>query len=135
MSPEPVARLVGVGADPESRIVAHAWEHGSPGTLVTATGNRDQAQMEAATADLIEALDGFNRVLNGPRPSSGLRDACRTDVVPIRVAYSVGEAVRMLRESGATTCAWRIETAWLAVLAQDIDDVSNHVAEEEQARS
>jgi hypothetical protein len=90
--------------------------------------------METATADLVEALDDFNRVLNGPRPSSDLRDAGRSDAVPTRVAYSVAEACRMLREAGAADCAWRVETAWLAVLAGDIHDIRQHVEWEQQAR-
>jgi hypothetical protein len=49
------------------------------------------------------------------------------------VAYSVAEVARMLREASADREAWQVETGWLAVLAGDIDDVGQHVAEEEAA--
>jgi len=125
-----------MASDPAERLWEHAWASGRPGTIVAATGDRHEQQMEAATADFIDALDDFNCVLNGPRPSSGLRDAGRrSDVLPVRVAYAVAEAVRMLRDASAADCAWRVEAAWLAVLAGDIDDVPQHVALEERARN
>jgi hypothetical protein len=40
----------------------------------------------------------------------------------------------MLREAGADREASAVDTGWLAVLARDIDDVRQHVAEEKAAR-
>ena len=80
------------------------------------------------TADLITALDNYNRDLNGPVPSETVGPD--DDSVPRTVAYAVGEVVRMLRESGSGRAALRVETAWLAVLAGDIDDIGEHLAEE-----
>ena len=37
----------------------------------------------------------------------------------------------MLRDAGADNCARRIDVAWAAVLAGDIDDIPQHVAWEQ----
>ena len=102
-----------------------------PLTVSTATTGRSASEIEAATADFLASLDAYNRELNGATPSE---TALAADVVPRNVAYAVGEVVRMLRESEAERCAWQVETAWLAVLAGDIDDLKEHVILEEAAR-
>lgn len=101
-------------------------------TVSAATDSGSPAEVEAATADLVDALDSFNRELNGESPSK--TSSGQSDVVARGVAYAVAEAARMLRESGAEHSAWVVDTAWLAVLAGDIDDVREHVALEEAAR-
>jgi hypothetical protein len=100
-------------------------------TVSAATVRGRPAEVEAATADFVDALDSFNRELNGESPSSELSGL---DVVPVGVAYAVAEVARMLRDSGANHSAWVVETAWLAVLAGDVDDVREHVALEAAAR-
>jgi hypothetical protein len=50
------------------------------------------------------------------------------------MAYAVAEVARMLREADADREAWQVETGWLAVLAGDVDDVRQHITEEETAR-
>jgi hypothetical protein len=90
------------------------------------------AEIEAATADFVDALDSFNRQLNGEFPAA--MSSGESGVVPRDVAYAVAEVVRMLRAFGADHSAWVVETAWLAVLAGDVDDVGEHIALEEAAR-
>ncbi|MFL6029303.1 MAG: hypothetical protein ACJ74D_04655 [Gaiellaceae bacterium] len=77
-------------------------------------------------------LEQLNHELNGATPSSSTpRDA---PLIPSSVAYAVAEAIRMLSEYPDLRNAWRVETAWLAVLAGDIDDVEVHVRDEYRAR-
>ena len=47
---------------------------------------------------------------------------------------NAAEVARMLRDAGADRSARKVDTAWLAVLAGDVDDVREHVAQEESAR-
>lgn len=101
-------------------------------------GKVDQ-HIQAAAADFLEALSAFNFELNGPRPSDSTTGS---DSVPRDVAYAVAEVVRILRgvagtgtgPEAATEAAWTIETGWRAILAGDIDDIRQHVAEERRAR-
>jgi hypothetical protein len=100
------------------------------------------AQLEGAVADFIATLGTLNRELNGEIPSESTSS---DDVVPTDVAYAVAEVTRMLRDyADAETSsarapglkeAWLIETAWLAVLAGDIDDLQQHLNEEEATRT
>jgi hypothetical protein len=103
-----------------------------PQTVSAATSAADPAEIEAAVSDFLSALDAYNSELNGPVPAS--TSGSGLDAVPRDVAYAVGEVARMLRECGDDRSAWRVETAWLAVLAGDIDDVREHLAEEEASR-
>jgi len=41
----------------------------------------------------------------------------------------------MLRDFGDDHSAWMVETAWLAILAGDIDDLREHIALEDAVRS
>lgn len=102
----------------------------APDTVSTATSNGNPGDIDSAASDFVAALNDYNRDLNEPVPSSSVG----SDSVPRDVAYAVGEVTRMLRESGADRSAWRVETAWLAVLAGDIDNLGEHLAEEEAAR-
>ena len=114
------------------RLVWHAGLSAAgglaPGSVSAATSEGDPANIEAATTDFIAALDEYNRELNGQVPSETISPG--DDSVPRRLAYAVGEVARMLRESGSDRSALRVETAWLAVLAGDVDDVREHLAEE-----
>jgi hypothetical protein len=92
------------------------------------TWDGDPADIEAATTDFISALDEYNRDLNGQVPSASVDSG--DDSISRVVAYAVAEVARMLRANGSVGPALRVETAWLAVLAGDIDDIGAHLAEE-----
>jgi hypothetical protein len=82
-----------------------------------------------AVADFIDALQALNHELNGAVPSDSISGA---DTVSRGAAYAVAEVIRMLDENGkAQHERWMVETAWLAVLAGDIDDLDEHIAQEE----
>ena len=104
-------------------------------------GGRSERVTDAAD-DFLAALSELNRELNGPVPSEakgGSRD------IPRAAAYAVAEVIRMLRDAESlaavperqrmSDAAWAIETSWRAVLAGDIDDLQQHVAEERAARN
>ncbi|NNF64214.1 MAG: hypothetical protein HKN07_08120 [Acidimicrobiia bacterium] len=87
-----------------------------------------------AIADCLDVLVKLNHELNGELPSAGFD--CGPEL-PRSLVYSISEIIRMIREcrtDDANRAAWRIETAWLAVLAGDIDDILEHVAGEEASR-
>jgi hypothetical protein len=100
-------------------------------------------ELENAVADCLGALALLNVELNGSTPSS---TAVRIAVLPGNLVYAMAEISRMLRDgqtqasdleqkSRLSVAASKIETAWLAVLAGDIDDIQEHVAHEESAKS
>lgn len=97
-------------------------------SLAALTADGDAGEVEAAASDFIAALDEYNRELNGPVPSERIDGA--DEYVPRRLTYAAGEVGRMLRVRGLSEAALRVETAWLAVLAGDIDDIPAHLAEE-----
>jgi hypothetical protein len=88
------------------------------------------SSVDVAVTSLLGVLERLNHELNGATPSeiSG-----GTDDVPRVAAYAVAEVTRMLRSSGHDADAWRVDTAWSAVLVGDIDDVVEHVEEERWA--
>jgi hypothetical protein len=114
--------------DPVERLRRHAFGTANGATVSEATATRNRSQIETATADFIEALDEYNRSLNGAVPSAGVGDPAGEDAVSRRAAYAVAEAARMLRDAGAADCASRVDIAWASVLAGDIDDIREHVA-------
>lgn len=92
-----------------------------------------------AVVDCLCTLATLNRELNGDIPS---RTTVCVEDVPRNLVYAVTEIVRMIRDcqehaqgqSGEAVfaqAARRIETAWLAVLAGDIDNILEHVDQEE----
>lgn len=94
------------------------------------------SDVDRAVEDLIGVLTRLNLVLNGAVPSEEIGSA---PDIPTTVAYPVAEVIRLLRLAGdgasaptssLADAAWRVETAWLAVLAGDVDDVRTHVEEE-----
>jgi hypothetical protein len=101
------------------------------------------AQLDAAVEDFVGLLSQLNRELNGLRPSVATVGAAD---VPRSVVYAVAEAARLLRECAcrsrqnselhatAKQAAWSVDTAWLAVLSGDIDDLSQHLADERSVR-
>jgi hypothetical protein len=99
------------------------------------------SDLDAAVHDVVETLGRLNLELNGPVPSEckGLSD------LPRDLVYAIAEIDRMLRSYGvgvsdgarraqAAKATWLIETAWRAVLAGDIDDLRQHLAEESVTR-
>jgi hypothetical protein len=104
------AGLEGDALDPESVSGA------------TATGQRVS---EAVTAFLV-VLERANHELNGPSPSDRGGDGS-DDQVPRSVAYAVSEVTGMLRDAEEHELAGRVDAAWNAVLAGDVDDLAEHV--------
>ena len=117
------------------RLRQHAGLEPSSGapTISAATVEPvDAPRLAEAMSDFLALLDVLNHELNGAEPSAAISG--KADSISTGVAYSVAEVARMLREAGADGEAWQVDTSWLAVLAGDIDDVRQHVAEEEAAR-
>jgi hypothetical protein len=115
-----------VSPDTVRLLLWHAGLQGDaldPESVSGATAT-DQRVSEAATAFLI-VLERLNEELNGPRPSE--RVEAGSGDVPRDVAYAVSEVTRMLRDADANDAAGRVDTAWNAVLAGDIDDLAEHV--------
>lgn len=73
-----------------------------------------------AMSEFFQALVVLNKEMNGDLPSESLD---RADQVPREVAYGVAEVERMLRAANRAGDADRVEAAWVAVLAGDIDDL------------
>jgi hypothetical protein len=120
------------GAEPDYSVAECV---GPPGLL--------GEHLEKAVADLIDAMALLNTELNGTTPSETIGAAGE---IPVEVAYAVAEINRLLRKlapfaistdatRGLARAAWLVETAWLAVLAGDIDDLRAHLSEEEAMRS
>ena len=107
-------------------------EEGSPPTVAAVTANPSLDELDAAVSDFVDALEALNHELNGSEPSAAVSG--KADAVAVETAYAVAEVARMLREAGAAQEAWAVDTAWLAVLAGDTDDVRQHVAEEKATR-
>lgn len=106
--------------------------------LASPAASRDD--VEVAMTDLLAAMSRLNFELNSSTPSqSGTAETA----IPRATAYAVAEIARMLRDAGEreapfvpdwSSAAWRVETAWLAVLAGDVDDLEAHIREEERMR-
>jgi hypothetical protein len=104
------------------------------------TPNASADDLGKAVSDLLQAMTRVNVELNGDVPSES---TVAGEAVPRAVAYAVAEIDRMLREavdraptlsSEASLGAWRLETAWLAILAGDVDDLLGHLANEAAMR-
>jgi hypothetical protein len=112
---------------------------GSDGSVSDCTSpDGDPGEIERAVSDVVATLSRLNQELNGPKPSSTITDP---GVISTDIAYAVGEISRFLRKYSEVSGdprgdegAWTVDTAWLAVLAGDIDDVQQHVADEARAR-
>jgi hypothetical protein len=106
---------------------------------LSAGGSEDE--LEHSLADLLAGLEALNHDLNGVVPSESPSAA---DTIPLDVVYAVTEVLAQLRAhanaatsgraSALSRALWRAETAWRAVLAGDIDDLNEHLAEEETMR-
>jgi uncharacterized alpha-E superfamily protein len=98
--------------------------------------------LEPALLDCFRTLSSLNRELNGEVASSAV---AHSGDLPRSLVYAVSEIVRLLRECQEEAgnqrdarwfarSAWRVETAWSAVLAGDIDDILEHLENEEAMR-
>lgn len=128
-----------VRPETRARLLAHVGipatvEGGAPTISNTTYGAVDSGRREAAIADFLRLLEVVNHELNGDIPSEVVAGE-DDDNLPAKVAYAVAEAARMLRVAGYEDPAWRIETAWLGVLSGDIDNIVEHMEEEERMRS
>jgi hypothetical protein len=109
-------------------------------SVASSTWPRGQVSkaLQPAVVDCLRTLAAVNLELNreGRRPVAD---------VPRGLAYAVAEIVRMIRECHEhaseqrdakvlARAAWRVETAWSAVLAGDVEDIQEHVKQEEAAR-
>jgi hypothetical protein len=135
-----------VSKETEARLFSHAFPEREALSSVpsisscTWPGAENEGRLDEALVDFIDALSDLNHELNGEVPS----ESTAADPIPTIttwLAYSVAVATRMLRTYGekqqddeVLLAAWRVETAWEAVLAGDIDDIAEHVADEERMR-
>ena len=119
-----------VSAETTRRLLRHAGLAGGEGSLVpsiaacTRSGSPDADYLADAVADFLTALTSVNHELSEPE-------------VPRDVAYAVVQVAAMLREHSsdfARRAAWRVDTAWSAVLAGDVDDLHRYLTEEESKR-
>jgi hypothetical protein len=112
----------------------HAGMRGDPGDPGSVSGAVVAGgRVDAAVDSFIDALQQLNVELNGREPSQVAHQ--KGDGVSRQAAYAVAEVSRMLRDAGHANAAWATDTAWLAVLAGDVDDVPRHVLLERRART
>jgi hypothetical protein len=117
------------------RLHQHAGLEPATGALTVSAATVepvDARGLTEAVSDFLALLDVLNHELNGAEPSAAISGKAET--VSRGMAYAVAEVARMLREADADREAWQVETGWLAVLAGDVDDVRQHITEEETAR-
>lgn len=96
---------------------------------------------EKSIDDVFRVLQILNLEMNGTLPS---RTIDGEQCFPRKLIYAITEIIALLRKTAGKSqgdltrnelnkAAWRVETAWSAILAGDIDDLLAHVAEEEAA--
>jgi hypothetical protein len=118
-------------------------QHGFSVSECVGSASRSGEYLEKAVADLLDAMTLLNTELNGTTPSVTIE---ATAEIPRELAYAVAEITSVLRQQAPyangtdapqdiARSAWLVETAWLAILAGDIDDLCVHLAEEEAMRS
>jgi hypothetical protein len=125
-----------VSPDTTQRLRWHAGLEqapaGFPPTIADCTRpTKLGARLEDALTDFVATLERLNHELNGETPSQTTSGATE---IPRAVAYAISEVDRILRDAGAAQAAWRVETAWSAILAGDIDLLQQHLTEERAAR-
>jgi hypothetical protein len=108
----------------------------------TWSGSPLRGRVSEGAEDFIAALSELNREINGPIPSESPPAGAE---IPRDAAYAVAEVIGMLRDAAESAsipddkhrmadAAWSIETAWRGLLAGDIDDLQQHLADERAAR-
>jgi len=96
---------------------------------------------QEALEDVLRILQALNIEMNGEIPSESSN---REQHFSRALIYAVSETIRLVRHSANEApndalrndldkSARRIEMAWSAVLAGDIDNLKNHITEEEAA--
>jgi hypothetical protein len=106
------------------------------------TGAEGPAGLYEAAADLLATLARLNHELNGETPSESADFATE---IPRDPVYALAVVIRLLRDANDKSpgfseagsfadAAGLVETAWAAVLAGDIDDLPQHVSQEQAAR-
>jgi hypothetical protein len=86
----------------------------------------------------MESLRSLNFELNGENGDSGPVRAAVEEFLPRRLVFAMAEILRMLRalervidpaDSGlvSPSAYWVVETAWLAILSGDIQDLGKHL--------
>lgn len=141
--------MVMVSVDTTHRLRRHAGFGGTEDKLQPALsvswclGSKDVSseRLEIAMADLVEVVALLNLEVNGSTPSQFTHVV---QDIPRDVAYAVAVIINQLRQHACceaveiktilTNAAWVVETAWLAILAGDIDDLQTHLAEERAMR-
>lgn len=103
-------------------------------------GSRSAGDFELAFGDYLDVLQVLNHELNGETPSHV--ESAHAAVLPRDLVYAISEVIRFLNERHEATeragrtpdrASWRAEVAWAAVLAGDIDNIREHLLEEETA--
>ena len=122
----------------------HAGLIDTEGPSIAAAVDDRLDSLGEAFGDYLSALALLNLELNGPTPSESINGKATS--VPRELAYAAAEVARILRDRAARPdtpdrdkrtlldSAWYVETAWLAVLAGDIDDLVQHLHDERAAR-
>jgi hypothetical protein len=114
-------------------------------TLFEAKPRIKVPDLREQTTDIIACLEVVNRHLNGETPSASVGTG--EQYIDPRAAYAVSVIIsdgieQLLTLAGSPAAdlsavlvlgkdVWRVSCAWEAVLAGDIDSLSEHVAEEE----
>lgn len=104
---------------------------GVPSIAAATASDAPANEVATAIADVFDTLAVLNHELNGPTPSENTDPVV---LLPRQLVYAMTEIIQMLRECCAEGAARRIETAWQAILAGGIDDISEHVRLEEEWR-
>jgi hypothetical protein len=104
---------------------------GVPSIAAATASDAPAHEVETAVADVFDTLTLLNHELNGPTPSENTDPVM---LLPRQLVYAMAEIIEMLRECRAEGAARRVGTAWMAILAGDIDDISEHVRLEEEWR-
>ena len=101
----------------------------------------DKVLFLKALADVLDSFQQLNIELNGLIPSKNID---QQSVIDRSIAYAASELITSLRKQltlaekidpGLYSAIWKLELAWAAVLAGDIDDINAHIFEEEVAKN
>ena len=94
--------------------------------------------LNASLNDVLRLMQSINVEMNGQVPSESFDSTLQ---LPRILVYTVQELIRILRQAKYKLnpdtdkllpfAAWKLETAWLAVLAGDIDDIFEHITAEQ----
>ena len=131
----------------DSRIISRLQWHAGLFELVeseatsisdyVARGRGVDDALWAAIEDVLDILSELNVQVNGQAPSEMISG--KEENFPRVLVYAVMEILRYLESlpkgEAANRGHWLVMTAWSAVLAGDIDDIRQHLRDEELARA